>query len=182
LAAAPIAGKLARSNADFRRRGGSKPHNMREWDRHDRALLTLLQEDALRTAEDLARDVALSPSAIARRVRRMREDGTIVADRAVVSEAVGPFLSALVEVQLERHSRGEVEALLRRLEARPQVQALLEVAGPFDLILLVAVSDMTEFNTFADESLAPDPAVRRYETRFVKRRRKYSTAWPIGPG
>ena len=155
---------------------------MREWDDYDRALLTLLQEDALRTAEDLSRDVALSPSAIARRVRRMREDGTIVADRAVIAEAIGPFLSAMVDVQLDRHSLGEVEALLRRLEARPQVQALLEVAGPFDLVLLVAVSDMNAFNAFADEALASDPAVRRYETRFVKRRRKYTSAWPIGPG
>jgi DNA-binding Lrp family transcriptional regulator len=77
---------------------------MREWDRYDRQLLSLLQEDALRTAEDLARDVALSPSAIARRVRRMREDGTIVADRAVVAEKIGPFLSAMVDVQLDRHA------------------------------------------------------------------------------
>ncbi len=155
---------------------------MREWDRYDRALLALLQENALRTADDLARDVALSPSAIARRVRRMREDGTIVADRAVVSEKVGPFLSALVDIQLDRHSLSEVDALLRRLEARPQVQAVMEVAGPFDLVLVVAVTDMDAFNAFADEALAGDPAVRRYETRFVKKRRKYSTGWPIPPG
>ena len=72
--------------------------------------------------------------------------------------------------------------LIRRLEARPQVQALLEVAGPFDLVLLVAVPDMVAFNAFADEALASDPAVRRSETRFLKRRRKDSTAWPIPRG
>ena len=152
---------------------------MRIWDRYDRALLTLLQEDALRTADDLARDVALSPSAIARRVRRMREDGTIVADRAVVTEKIGPFLSAMVDVQLDRHALAPVEELLRRLEARPEVQVILEVAGPFDLLVLVAVADMDAFNAFADTALASDPAVRRYETRFVKRRRKFTAAWPI---
>ncbi|MXO61086.1 AsnC family transcriptional regulator [Altererythrobacter salegens] len=155
---------------------------MREWDNYDRALLSLLQEDALRTAEDLARDVALSPSAIARRVRRMREDGTILADRAVVSEKVGPFLSALVDIQLDRHALPEVEALLRRLDGRREIQAVLEVAGPFDLVLVVAVADMDAFNMFADEALASDPAVRRYESRFVKRRRKFTTAWPIPRG
>jgi Lrp/AsnC family leucine-responsive transcriptional regulator len=182
LALPPIAGKDAAVFARTAHGGGRFRQIMREWDRYDRALLALLQENALRTAEELARDVALSPSAIARRVRRMREDGTIVADRAVVSERVGPFLSALVDVQLDRHSLNEVEALLRRLEARPQVQAVMEVAGPFDLVLVVAVSDMDAFNAFADEALADDPAVRRYETRFVKKRRKYSTAWPIPPG
>ena len=152
---------------------------MREWDRYDRALLALLQEDALRTAEDLARDVALSPSAIARRVRRMREDGTIVADRAVVSEKIGPFLSAMVDVQLDRHALEPVDQFLRRLETRAEVQVILEVAGPFDLLVLVVVADMDAFNAFADEALASDQAVRRYETRFVKRRRKFTTAWPI---
>jgi len=155
---------------------------MLDLDRYDLTLLSLLQEDALRTAEDLAREVALSPSAIARRVRRMRADGTIVADRAVVTEKVGPFLSALVDVQLDRHSLPEVEALLRRLVARAEIQAVLEVAGPFDLVLVVAVKDMDAYNAFADEALAGDPAVRRYESRFVKKRRKFTTAWPISVG
>ena len=30
-----------------------------------------------------------------------------------------------------------------------------------------------------NEVLAGDPVVRRYETRFIKKRRKYSTALPI---
>jgi Lrp/AsnC family transcriptional regulator, leucine-responsive regulatory protein len=154
---------------------------MREWDDYDRALLALLQEDALRTAEDLARDVALSPSAIARRVRRMRDDGTIVADRAEVSERIGPFLIALVEIQLERHSLAEVEDFLRRLAARAEVQVLVEVTGPLDLVMQVAVADMHAFNAFVDEALASDAAVRRYESRFVKKRRKFTTSWPILP-
>ena len=155
---------------------------MREWDRYDRALLTLLQEDALRTAEDLARDVALSPTAIARRVRRMREDGTILVDRAVVTEKIGSFLTALVDVQLDRHALPAVDALLRRLEQRPEIQAAFEVAGPFDLTLVVVAADMEAFNAFADTVLASDRSVRRYETRFVKRRRKFTTAWPIPLG
>ena len=59
---------------------------------------------------------------------------------------------------------------------------MLEVAGPFDLVLVVAVRDMDAYNAFADETLAADPAVRRYESRFVKKRRKFTTAWPIATG
>lgn len=154
---------------------------MRALDRHDRALLALLQADALRTAEDLARDVALSASAITRRVRRLREDGTIVADVSVVSVSVGAFLSALVDVQLDRHALPAVEALLRRLSASPHVQAILEVAGPSDLTLVVVVADMAAYNAFADTMLAGDPVVRRYETRFIKKRRKFTTALPLPP-
>lgn len=151
----------------------------REWDAYDRRLLSLLQENALLTAEELAREVALSPSAIARRVRRMREDGTIIADRAVVTDQVGPFLLALIDVQLSSHALPDVEAVLRRLVARPDVQGVMEVAGPHDLVLVVAARDMDDYNRFADEVLGSDPAVQRYETRFVKKRRKFSSAWPL---
>ena len=155
---------------------------MRDWDRYDRALLARLQDNALATAEDLAREVALSPSAIARRVRRMREDGTIVADRAEVSDRVGPFLTALVDIQLAKHGLAEVDGLVHRLAVRPEVQMVMEVSGPVDLALVIAVRDMEALNRFVDEVLADDPVVRRYETRPVKRRRKFTTAWPIPPG
>ncbi|NJR77795.1 Lrp/AsnC family transcriptional regulator [Sphingomonas corticis] len=151
----------------------------RELDGHDRALLRLLQVDAARTADDLAQEVPLSPSAITRRVRRLHEDGTIVADVAIVSDRVAPFLSALVDVQLDRHALAEVDAVLRRLCAAPEVQALMEVTGPSDLALLVVVADMHAFNAFADAMLGSDPVVRRYETRFVKKRRKFTTALPL---
>jgi hypothetical protein len=41
---------------------------------------------------------------------------------------------------------------------------------------------MEAFNAFADEVLAGDPVVRRYETSFVKRRRKFSLALPLESG
>ena len=153
---------------------------MGEYDRHDLALLAKLQVDALQTAEQLAEHIPLSPSAIARRVRRMREDGTIRANVAEVSDKIGPFLSALVDIQLDRHALPDLEKLLRKLTSNPHVQALMDVTGAADLVLLVVVRDMEAYNRFADEVLAGDPVVRRYETRFIKKRRKYSTALPIG--
>jgi DNA-binding Lrp family transcriptional regulator len=46
-------------------------------------------------------------------------------------------------------------------------------------MLLVTVRDMDAFNDFVDTMLGADPVVRRYETSFVKRRRKFSTALPL---
>ena len=151
-----------------------------DYDQNDITLLARLQENALLTADELAEHVPLSPSAIARRVRRMREDGTIRANVAEVSEKIGPFLSALVDIQLDRHALPDLERLLRKLISDPHVQAVFEVTGAADIMLLVVVRDMEAYNTFADDILAGDPVVRRYETRFVKKRRKHSTALPIG--
>ena len=148
-------------------------------DKIDILILEQLQRDALLTADALAERLPLSASAIARRIRRMRADGTIAADTAVVAENAGKYLSALVLVQLERHSTDAVDAVRRRLTASAHVQMLLDVSGAFDLVLLVVARDMDAFNALADSLLEADPAVRRFETSFVKRRRKFSTALPL---
>ena len=57
-----------------------------------------------------------------------------------------------------------------------------EITGTFDLTLLVTVPDMDAFNAFVDTMLGSDRVVRRYESRFVKKQRKFSTAIPLGAG
>jgi Lrp/AsnC family leucine-responsive transcriptional regulator len=151
---------------DGKRCGGMN----RKLDRFDLALLNLLQADNLATAEALAQDVALSPSAIARRVRALREAGLIAADAAILApELTADRLRAIVQVQVHEHAEEKGIASLRaRLAQAKEVQLLLNVAGPMDLMVLVVTRNMAQFNAFADRHFAADPAVRRYETSFVK--------------
>lgn len=139
-------------------------------DRLDIKLLNLLQADNMATAEALARDVPLSPSAIARRIRGYRDDGLIVANAALLSpELTDDRLRAVVQVQVHEHAEEKgIAALRARLAETREVQLLLNVAGTFDLVVLVVARNMRAFNAFADEHFAGDPAVRRYETSFVK--------------
>ena len=164
---------------EFERFRGEAMQKVGRLDAYDRALLKLLQENALLTAEELSKEVALSPSAIARRVRRLRDQGIIIADRAVVTDRIGPFVTAMVDIQLTHHGLVQLEPLFQKLMAMDEVQVIMDVAGSVDLTLIVAVRDLDAFNAFADATLAGDPAVQRYETRLIKRRRKFTTAWPI---
>ena len=141
------------------------------FDSFDLKLLNAMQEDADRTAEQLAEIVALSPSAIARRLRRLREEGAIARTVALLSaELVDQRLRALVSLQLHDHApAGGLADLRARLQQLDEVQFCLEVSGSDDMVLLVACRDMAAFNTFADRELASSPVVRRYETSFVKK-------------
>lgn len=151
-------------------------------DRLDFALLACLQEDNLQTAEMLADKVGRSPSAVARRLRRLRATGAVAADVALISEeAAGYPLSAIVHIQLERHAPQEGDRLRRRLVASPNVQLCLDIAGAFDILLLVVAADMDAYNAFADATLAEHPAVRRFESTFVKKRVKATLAVPLAP-
>jgi Lrp/AsnC family leucine-responsive transcriptional regulator len=145
------------------------------FDSFDLKLLNELQADADRTAEQLAELIALSPSAIARRLRRLREVGTIDRTVALLSPKLAEKrLRALVSLQLHDHAPAAGLAELRqRLQSLDEVQLCLEVSGSDDMVLLVACRDMAEFNAFADAELAASPVVRRYETSFVKKEVKY---------
>jgi len=145
-------------------------------DRFDLQLLELVQRDDARTAESLASEVALSPSAVARRLRRLRADGWITRTIALLGPALTcRRLRAMVLVQLSEHAdqRGKT-ALLERIEAAPQVQLCYELAGAYDLLLLFDCSAMAEFNELAERVLVSDATVRRYETSFVKREAKFA--------
>jgi Lrp/AsnC family leucine-responsive transcriptional regulator len=142
----------------------------RKLDRFDIALLNLLQADNLATAEALAGQVPLSASAIARRVRGLREEGLIAADMAILApELTADRLRAIVQVQVHEHAEEKgIAALRARLAAAAEVQLLLNISGAFDLLALVVTRNMAAFNAFAETYFAADPAVRRYETSFVK--------------
>lgn len=141
------------------------------FDNFDLKLLNAMQEDADRTAEELAEIVALSPSAIARRLRRLREAGTIARTVSLLTpDIVDRRLRAVIRLQLHEHEQAAAFTIFRnRLRARDEVQLCLEISGNDDMILLVACRDMAEFNAFADAELAASPMVRRYETSFVKK-------------
>ena len=152
-------------------------------DRFDLALLNLVQKDDSQTADQLAERVALSPSAIARRLRRLRADGWIARTIALISgRLTEQRLRALLFIELAEHAdlKGKA-ALEQRLLAAAQVQFCYETTGECDLLVLLDCAGMAEFNAFCDEVLVADPTVRRYETSFVKREVKFAPYVELKP-
>lgn len=145
-------------------------------DRFDLLLLNLLQRDDSRTADQLAERVPLSPSALARRLRRLRGEGWIARTVALLSTRLTQDrLRALVLIQLNEHADLAGKAALeRRLLDCDAVQFCYEIAGPHDLVALFDCTSMADFNACADDILASSPTVRRYESHFVKREVKFA--------
>jgi DNA-binding Lrp family transcriptional regulator len=146
-----------------------------ELDKFDHHLLDLLQKDDTRTADSLARDVPLSPSAIARRLRHLRSNGSIARTIAILGPKItSSRLRAVITLQLKEHadSAGK-SALVTRIRAVPQVQLCYELAGTTDMLLILDCANMAEFNALAQRVLVADDTVKRYETSFVKEELKF---------
>lgn len=148
-------------------------------DRIDCALLTLLQEDSRRTADKLGEELGLSRSAVTRRIQNLREEGVIEKEVAILSDSFRrKRVTAIVNVQMDRHQPQEADQFRRAIRSLPEVQLFVMITGASDALLLVSVRDMDHFNIFA-EQLASMPLVRRYETSFIKRTVKFTTAVPL---
>jgi Lrp/AsnC family leucine-responsive transcriptional regulator len=153
-------------------------------DRFDRTLLDLVQRDASRTADSLAAELPLSPSAIARRLRRLRREGWIARIVALLSPRLKEQrLRALVWIQLSEHAdlRGKA-SLQQRLLRADEVQFCYEITGAHDLLALFDCATMAAFNDLCDQLLTADATVRRYETSFVKRELKFAPFVELGGG
>jgi len=134
-------------------------------DRFDRQLLNLVQEDAGQTAERLAEQVALSPSAIQRRLRRLRELGVIERETAVVDpRKVGRPTFFIASLQIERERPELLTQLRAWLAGHEQVQQAFYVTGEADFVLVVTAPDTESYDALMARLIAENPNVRRFTT------------------
>jgi DNA-binding Lrp family transcriptional regulator len=136
-----------------------------ELDRFDRQLLNLLQQDAAQTAEQMAETVPLSPSAIQRRIRRLRELGVIQREVAIVEpDRVGRYTTFVVSVRVERE-RPELLAQFRKwLVEQEHVQQVFYVTGDADFILVVTAPDTETYDALMSRMIVDNPNVGRFTT------------------
>ncbi|MCY4755773.1 Lrp/AsnC family transcriptional regulator [Pelomonas aquatica] len=138
---------------------------MTDLDRFDRQLLNLVQQDAALTAGQLAERVSLSPSAIQRRLKRLREQGVILRHVAVLEPArVGRAMSFVAALQVESERADRMAALRAWIAAEPRVQQAFYVTGEADFILVVTAVDAEAYEALMARLLADNPNVRRYTT------------------
>lgn len=139
-----------------------------ELDRYDRQLLRLVQEDMGVSAEQLAVQVPLSPSSIQRRLRRLREDGVIQRQVAVVDPAaLGRPTVFIVSLQVERERPELLRQLRQWLAAQAHIQQAFYVTGESDFVLVVTAPDAEAYDALMGRLMTDNPNVSRFTTNVA---------------
>ncbi len=112
-----------------------------DMDSTDQEILGLLEENARRTMGDIAERVALSTSAVKRRIDRMEQAGVITGYTVVVDHAkIGRPVQAFTEVRFAGTADlGEIRSTALGL---PEVQAVFATAGDPDALVWIRVPDL----------------------------------------
>jgi Lrp/AsnC family transcriptional regulator, leucine-responsive regulatory protein len=146
-------------------------------DRIDRKLLNLMQRDASQTNVAIADAVGLSPSSCLRRVQRLRKSGVIDRVVAILNPArSGRPIKALVTVELKLHGEQHMRRFLERAVAEEAVSQAYAVTGETDVVLMLRLRDMEEFDRLCDTLFRDDNNVARFFTMVVIRTAKDETA------
>ncbi|MCJ9724665.1 Lrp/AsnC family transcriptional regulator [Agrobacterium sp. SHOUNA12C] len=150
-------------------------------DEKDREILLILQDNADQPAKAIAQVVNLSPSAVERRISKLKREGVIDRIVAVVSPAaVRRNLRILVEIEIQNEYRHNLEAFQRWLVQAPEVQSCWYVTGDTDFVLSVTVRDIEEYNAFIERMMTDQrELVRKYKSLIALKTIKHGMALSV---
>lgn len=152
-------------------------------DTWDRRILALLQEDCSLSLAQLAERVGLSQSPCWRRVQRLKADGIIRAEVALVDRAkVGLKTQIFAQVKLSAQGRQQLDAFSAEIRRFPEVLECWVLMGPVDFLLRIVAQDVESYERFFFERLSRVPGIQEITSTVALSEIKATTAVPIPAG
>ena len=141
---------------------------MQALDDFDKALLKLIQQNNRMTADELAQQVNLSPSAVQRRLKRLRDEKIIEADISIISPlAAGIGITCIVDVVLEVGTSKAIDKFKLAMRKCEEVMQCYYVTGTYDFVLIVNTRDMRHYEDFSKKHLMDNPNIKHFYTHVV---------------
>lgn len=152
----------------------------KEFDKIDKEIIRLLQEDAELSAAAVGEKIGLSQSPCWRRIQRLRDEGLIQGqvmhfDR----KKLGFDVMVFAQVKLTAHGRSKVSEFAETIRQFPEVQECHLVLGNIDFLLRIVVRDIEEYERFFFEKLSHLPEIQEVHSNIVLSEIKYTTKLPI---
>lgn len=145
----------------------------------DLKILELLQENARIPAAEIARTIGLAPSAVHYRLRKLEDEGVIMAYEARIDpHTVGLNLLSFVRVQTGPGA--QAPEITRALCALPEVQEVHRVVGEDCFFVKVRVRDTESLGRLLDYRLQRIPGVASTKTTIVLTTSKETRVLPLG--
>jgi Lrp/AsnC family transcriptional regulator len=145
----------------------------------DRKILTLLQQDASLSLDEIARRLNASKTPVWNRIRKMREAGVITAQVALIDpERIGLEACFFVLIRTAQHDSNWLERFLKVVKARPEVLEAHRLAGDIDYILKVRVPNARAFDTFY-QSLIREVSIFNVTSSLSMEEIKNTTVLPL---
>jgi DNA-binding Lrp family transcriptional regulator len=146
----------------------------------DCKIIEVIQNNADLPNTELAAQVNLSPSSCLRRVQRLKKEGVLIKTVGLVDpDKLNRGLTAIVDVTLERHGTEVRQMFMNQTLREPAIAQVYSVTGETDVILIINLVDMKEYQAICNRLFKNDPNVVKFRTLFAMERNKFETAIPV---
>lgn len=130
-------------------------------DQTDRAIISLLQDDARQSNAAIARVIGVSEATIRRRIKIMVEDGVVAIQAVLNPTKFGLSTSAMIGIDVQPD---HLDTVAEALNVRKEVGFLGVCTGRYDLLVWALVESLDQLREFLEGFLAKVPGVRKTET------------------
>lgn len=147
---------------------------MFETDQIDRQIIELLQQDGRMAIQEIATHVAITSSAVRKRIQRL-EDANVMRIVAVTDFNAAGF-DLLLAIAIEVENRGS-EEVANELAKLPQVFSVNLTTGVHDIDILVGVKNFEELSEFMHQELPKVKGIGRMVPGITVDVLRYESGW-----
>ena len=149
-------------------------------DNIDKAILRILQKDALAKLKDISNAINLSVSPTHDRIKRMESEGVIQNYVALIDRKKMELgMVVFCHVTLDKQTKNNFAEFEQTILQFDEVVSCSLVSGSFDYYLKVITKDVETYNKFYQEKLAVLPMVAHINSLFVMDEIKTTTSLPL---
>ena len=149
-------------------------------DATDLKLLGHLQENASLSAAELADLVGMSQSPCWRRIQRLKEEGYIQREVALLDRRrVGLNAHIFARVKLSAHGRAHLAEFSKAVRSFPEVLECYVLMGADDFLLRIVTKDVEAYERFFFDHLSKLPGVQEINSAVALSDIKATTALPL---
>jgi Lrp/AsnC family transcriptional regulator, leucine-responsive regulatory protein len=143
----------------------------------DLKILRLLVADGRMSIQALADSAGMSPTPVARRLKRMEQNDIITGYTAMINEAaLGFSMSVFVSVKLDKQIDTALENFERAVRDFPEIVDCWLMTGNRDYLMRISTKDLIDFENFLVGKLTKVNGVASIESSIPLRRIKSSGA------
>jgi len=130
----------------------------------DRKILNVLNKDARMSFRRIAKELKISPTTLYNKVKKLEKSGVLKGYIPLIdTKSVGYDLMAIISLRVRQEKDVEVQKAIAKF---PQVGAVYEVTGDWDLILICYFKGRDDLTNFLKKEL-PLSNIERAITHLV---------------
>jgi len=134
----------------------------------DRKILNMIQKNSRRATDGMADQIGLSVSAVQRRLKKLRSEGVIASEIAIVDKKYAQQLMTFIAgIEIERDNYQTLTQFKAWAKGKENIQQIHYVTGTVDLMLVLCAPNVADYDRFMEVMMAEFPAFRRIATNVV---------------